>query len=71
MAGYARDVSATNLAFGNYDPSSGTALDGSSTVNVSCTNGTAYTVSLNVGTGGGSFTTRTMALGRNTLNYNL
>jgi spore coat protein U-like protein len=65
------NVSATTLNFGNYDPTSGTALNGTSTVNVYCTSGTPYTTSLNVGTGGGSFVTRTIASGGNALNYNL
>lgn len=65
------NVAATTLNFGTYDPTSGTALTGSSTVNVFCTSGTPYTAALSVGTGGGSFTTRTVASGGNTLNYNL
>jgi spore coat protein U-like protein len=65
------NVAATTLNFGTYDPASGTALTGSSTVNVFCTSGTPYTTALNVGTGGGSFTTRAVASGGNTLNYNL
>ena len=65
------NVAATTLNFGTYDPTSGTALSGSSTVNVFCTSGTPYTAALSVGTGGGSFTTRTVASGGNTLNYNL
>ena len=65
------NVSATTLNFGNYDPTSATALNGTSTVNVYCTSGTPYTTSLNIGTGGGSFVTRTIASGGNTLNYNL
>jgi spore coat protein U domain-containing protein, fimbrial subunit CupE1/2/3/6 len=65
-------VSATTLNFGTYDPASGTALSGTSTVNVSCTSGTPYTTSLDVGTAAGSsFTTRTIASGTNILNYNL
>jgi spore coat protein U-like protein len=59
------------LNFGTYDPTSGTTLTGSSTVNVYCTSGTPYTAALNVGSGGGSFTTRTIASGSDTLNYNL
>jgi len=65
------NVSATTLNFGSYDPTSGTALNGTSTVNVYCTSGTPYTTSLNVGTGGGSFVTRTIASGGNTLSFNL
>lgn len=37
-------VTATNLAFGNYDAASATPLDQSSTITVSCTNGTTYGV---------------------------
>jgi spore coat protein U-like protein len=65
------NVSATTLNFGAYDPASGTALTGSSTVNVYCTAGTPYAAALNIGSGGGSFTTRTIASGSDTLNYNL
>jgi spore coat protein U-like protein len=38
---------------------------------VFCTSGTPYAAALNVGSGGGSFATRTIANGGNTLNYNL
>lgn len=65
------DVQATNHSFGAYSPASGTALDGTSTVSVYCTVGTAYTLALNVGTGGGNFTGRLMASGGNSLGYNL
>jgi spore coat protein U domain-containing protein, fimbrial subunit CupE1/2/3/6 len=65
------NVTATTLNFGAYDPTSATALNGSSTVSVFCTSGTPYTTTLNVGSGGGSFVTRTIANGGNTLNYNL
>ena len=64
-------VAANNLAFGTYSPSSATALTGTSTINVYCTSGTAYTVALNVGTGGGTFATRSMANGTNLMNFNL
>lgn len=65
------NVSATTLNFGTYDPAAASALDGTSTISVFCTSGTPYTAGLNVGSGGGSFTTRTIANGGNTLNYNL
>lgn len=69
------NVSATTLAFGTYDPSTGTALDGSSTINVRCTRTTPFTVGLNTGGTGGSFTNRVMrdtaTPTANTLNYNL
>lgn len=42
-------VSATDLAFGDYTPTSGTPLDQTSTVSVTCTTGTTYDVGLNEG----------------------
>lgn len=64
-------VSATTLNFGAYSPTSASALNGSSTISVNCTNGTPYTTALNIGSGGGTFTTRTLLNGSNTLNFNL
>jgi spore coat protein U-like protein len=65
-------VSATNLAFGNYDASSGTPNDASSTVTTTCSNSTAYTVALNAGTGSGATVAlRRMTNGANTLNYTM
>jgi spore coat protein U-like protein len=64
-------VTATALNFGTYTPSSGTALNGSSTISVNCTSGSPFTTSLNVGSGGGAFTARTLLSGSNTLNFNL
>jgi spore coat protein U-like protein len=64
-------VSGTILNFGTYNPSSATVLNGSSTISVNCTSGSAYTVALNIGSGGGTFATRTLLSGSNTLNYNL
>ena len=64
-------VTATNLGFGNYTPGSG-AIAATSTVGVNCSNSTAYTVDLNVGsTSGGTFAQRLLANGANTLQYNL
>lgn len=64
--------SASTLAFGAYDPSLATALDGASNIVVRCTNKTPYTLSLNAGsTAGGTFTTRLMTTGTDTLQYNL
>src|SRR5262249_5681957 len=65
------NVSATTLNFGAYNPASVSALSGNSTVSVYCTGGTPYTTSLNVGSGGGSFVTRTLLSGSDTLNFNL
>jgi len=48
------------LAFGNYDPNSGTNLDGQTTINVSCTNGTTADLELDLG-GNADGTTRRMA----------
>jgi spore coat protein U-like protein len=65
------DVQATNQAFGTYSPSSSTALDATSTVSVYCTVGTAYSLALNVGTGGGTYTARKMVSSGHELVYNL
>jgi spore coat protein U-like protein len=65
------NVSATTLNFGTYNPAGGSALSGSSTISVYCTNGSTYTTALNVGSGGGTFATRTLASGSDTLNFNL
>jgi spore coat protein U-like protein len=66
------NVSATTLNFGAYNPASASALTGSSTISVYCTGGSPYTTSLNVGSGGGTFATRTLLDGSSdTLNFNL
>lgn len=44
-------VAASNLAFGVYDTASATPTDGTTTLNVTCSNGTPYTVGLDEGTG--------------------
>jgi len=65
-------VVATPLAFGVYDPTSASPTDGTATVAVTCTLGTAYSVGLSAGTGTGATTTvRKMTFGINTLNYAL
>jgi len=65
-------VAATNLAFGNYDASSGTANDASSTVTVTCTPSETYDVGLDAGTGSGAtVAVRRMTNGGNTLDYSL
>jgi spore coat protein U-like protein len=62
-------LSATTLAFGTYV---GVQLDGSSTLSVSCTNTTPYTVALNAGVGtGATVATRKMTATGTTLNYSL
>jgi len=65
------NVSATTLNFGTYNPASGAALGGTSTISVYCTGGSPYTTALNVGSGGGTFATRTLLSGSDTLNFNL
>lgn len=65
------NLSATNLAFGSYDAAGASPLDATSSISVYCSNGLAYDMALNVGSGGGTFTTRTLASGGNTLNFNL
>lgn len=62
-------VVASPLAFGNY---SATQLDSTTTIIVTCTNGTAYKVGLNEGlASGATVTTRKMQFLTNTLNYSL
>lgn len=63
-------VTATDLDFGTYLPGGGNVAQ-TSTVQVSCTAGLAYTVNLDGGLGG-SFAPRTMTrAGGGTLQYNL
>ncbi|WP_234703203.1 spore coat U domain-containing protein [Sphingobium chlorophenolicum] len=65
-------VSATNMAFGTYDPTSSVPTDATSSVSVTCTPGTLFNVGLNAGaTGGATVTTRQMLKGASPLNYSL
>jgi len=65
-------VTATDLAFGVYDPFSVTDIDGTVTLDVLCTNSTDYDIGLDEGTGSGAtVTTRRMSSGGNTLDYSL
>lgn len=66
-------VSATDLAFGTYNQTAGTATDNISTVTVNCTTDAAYTVALSAGTGtGATVASRKMASGAtNLLSYTL
>lgn len=62
---------ATDISHDVYDPLAADD-DATGTITVRCTNGTPYSIALNVGTGGGSFGTRTLddtAGGK--LNFNL
>lgn len=65
-------VSANNLSFGDYDPTSSTPLDVTTTITVLCTLGTSFSVGLDEGDGSGaSVTSRLMTNGGSTLNYGL
>jgi spore coat protein U-like protein len=58
--------------FGNYEAVSGSPLDSTSTISVTCTSGSAYSIALNAGTTvGGTIATRLMTDSVNTLEYNL
>lgn len=65
------------LAFGSYDPAAGTALTGSTNLNVTCTFGTPYSLGLSPGNGSGAsvtnrlMTSNSAAAGNNTLGYGL
>lgn len=68
-------VSTANLGFGTYSPIAGSALDGTTTITVTCTLGTPYNVRLDSGThSGGSVSTRKLQRtsgGSETMNYSL
>jgi len=65
-------VTSNSLAFGNYNPTSASPTDATSTFDVLCTAGTSYSVGLNAGTkAGATVTTRQMSSGGNVLSYSL
>jgi len=65
-------LTATSLAFGNYDPTSATSTDNTNTFSVRCTLDNSYSIALNGGTtSGGTVSLRKMTDGSDTLNYNL
>jgi spore coat protein U-like protein len=65
-------LTANPLAFGNYNPTSSANVDASTTVLVTCTQGTAYNVGLGAGAGSGATTTtRKLTSSGHTLNYTL
>lgn len=66
-------VSAGNLSFGTYSPIAGSALDGTSTITVTCSLGTAYNLRLDGGTNGSGVSARQMlrASGTELMNYSL
>lgn len=65
-------VTTSPVAFGSVDTLSGTNVDASGGITVTCTSGTGWTASANAGSGSGaSLLTRRMTAGSNTLNYSL
>lgn len=65
-------ISNGTLAFGTYDPSAGTVLNGSTTITLTCTLGTPYKITMGAGSGtGASTTTRKLTSGANTMSYRL
>lgn len=65
-------VTATDMAFGSYNPTSSTPTDATSSIIVTCTPGTLYNVGLNAGTTAGTtVSTRKMLNGSALLNYAL
>jgi spore coat protein U-like protein len=56
-------VSAGDLAFGSYNAGSATPATATSTIQVTCTSGLAYSVALDGGTGSSAVTARTMVDG--------
>lgn len=66
------EITAQDLAFGNYDPVAASNLDAATTLSVTCTSGTSYQIGLNLGGGSGASTaTRYMTQGGDTLSYTL
>lgn len=65
-------ISASALSFGSYNPTAGTDVDATTSVVVTCTSGTSYTVGLSAGTGSGAtVSARKMTNSGNTLAYAL
>jgi spore coat protein U-like protein len=66
------DITTNPMAFGNYNPVSGTPLDAATTLGVHCTNGTAYEIAMNAGAGAGAtIPSRRMTNGSDTLTYSI
>lgn len=65
-------VTATDLAFGTYNVNSTSPTNGTSTISVNCTKGTAFTVAIDAGSNAGgaaNFSSRQMSDGSATPNY--
>lgn len=63
-------LSTSTLAFGNYDPASGTDTDATTTIDASCTTGTTFDIALDGGSSA-DINARTMSDGTNTLGYQI
>lgn len=65
-------LSTSAIAFGTVNPISGSNVDATGGIAVTCTNGTSWTASAGIGSGSGaSFASRRMTSGGNTLSYNI
>ncbi|HYI48983.1 MAG TPA: spore coat U domain-containing protein [Allosphingosinicella sp.] len=65
-------VSTSPLAFGDVDSTSASDVDAAGGLSITCTNGSGWTASADVGSGSGaSFANRRMTSGANLLNYNI
>ena len=64
-------VNDSSVAFGSFNPLTGSTVDSTGTITVSCfLQLTAYTITLSTG-GSGTYSPRRMSSGGNTLDYNL
>ncbi len=65
-------VSTSALAFGSVNTISGSNVDSTGGLSITCTNGTAWSAAAGVGAGSGaSYANRRMTSGANLLNYNI
>jgi spore coat protein U-like protein len=65
-------LSASTMAFGNYDPTSGSDTTATTTVSVACTTGTVPSITFSAGTTSGATTAqRLLANGASTMQYNI
>jgi spore coat protein U-like protein len=66
------EVTATDLAFGNYVAKTGTPLTGTTLLHTTCTPGSTFNIGLDAGTSpGATVQARKMVSGANNLNYQL
>jgi spore coat protein U-like protein len=64
------DVSATSVAFGSFNTLTGSTVDSTGTITVTCNKAIPYTIGLSPG-GSGTYSPRSMTNGGNQLAYNL